>query len=206
MSCDEPELRPCPFCGDLQGCWHLDLALQNGGPDNWNRRPLEDALRAELDVLKRKFTEDGWAEAEGEKYVEGIFDAAPEWQARAEAAEARVRELEAQCAIEPGQESTYDVPASVAKVMWRFWFRMAKIQGKKVAELESHLPRTRDGVCVVPGMVVYCPYGHAVEKGPSLSPWVNCVVRDCDVIGDGAYHVADCTANPPGDAEVRDGE
>lgn len=140
---NEPELRPCPFCGDLQGCWHLDLSLQNGSPEQWNRRPLEDALRAELEA----------AELE----IQRLEQHCAAHRERAEAAEARVRELEAleaQCAIEPGQESTYDVPALVAKAMWRFWFRLAKIRGARIAELEAHFPRTADGVAVTPGMVL----------------------------------------------------
>jgi len=66
------ELKACPFCGSLsvrEGCdtpdakWHYvecddchatskaDLGV-SGAIENWNTRPLEDALRTELDACK----------------------------------------------------------------------------------------------------------------------------------------------------------
>ena len=67
-------LRPCPFCGrndrlifePLPGCTDVgNVACVCGasyttitqGVDDWNSRPIEDGLRAEIDRLKTALTE-----------------------------------------------------------------------------------------------------------------------------------------------------
>lgn len=50
-STDEFGLKPCPFCGKKQSEWSPDCACGNPALDSmtkgaWNRRPIEDALRA----------------------------------------------------------------------------------------------------------------------------------------------------------------
>ena len=63
------ELKPCPFCGSknlsyepkMIFCHCNDCGSESGGSgsietggyaDNWNSRPLEDTLRAEIEHLK----------------------------------------------------------------------------------------------------------------------------------------------------------
>jgi hypothetical protein len=73
-------LRPCPFCGNpavspspgiagLAGCKSNDCdgARSNGWMHTaaWNTRPVEDALRAEVDRLRAA--------------IEAAVDALPEW-------------------------------------------------------------------------------------------------------------------------------
>lgn len=67
------ELKPCPFCGHADGldhwektedweadlmwvsCSHCDMTISSNtgfGADTWNTRPIEDALRAEIETLE----------------------------------------------------------------------------------------------------------------------------------------------------------
>ena len=63
------DLKPCPFCGRKNIADYLSESGEiltycidcfedtNGHPDRfdvWNTRPIEDALRAELDDLKKR--------------------------------------------------------------------------------------------------------------------------------------------------------
>jgi len=60
------ELKPCPFCGgasrasevtdQLVGCGDGECAFSiwEYHPDAWNRRPVEDALRARVAELERR--------------------------------------------------------------------------------------------------------------------------------------------------------
>jgi uncharacterized small protein (DUF1192 family) len=57
------DLKPCPFCGgdSVHAFGRLEQVRCSNGdcllvdllsPEDWNRRPIEDALRAEVDRLK----------------------------------------------------------------------------------------------------------------------------------------------------------
>ena len=55
------ELKPCPFCGSTQLVDGQDMAqvmcyhcVCQGWRKDWNNRPIEDALRAEVAALKAK--------------------------------------------------------------------------------------------------------------------------------------------------------
>jgi hypothetical protein len=63
------ELKPCPFCGGNAHRWDLDHPdnVTCGGPlylgheiymtdEQWNNRPLEDALQAQLDDYKNRLS------------------------------------------------------------------------------------------------------------------------------------------------------
>ena len=56
-STEEFGLKPCPFCGKKQSEWSPDCACGNPALDSmtkgaWNRRPIEDALRARIAELE----------------------------------------------------------------------------------------------------------------------------------------------------------
>jgi len=50
-------LKPCPFCGTqpIGGCMMCNCIDEDGhvDPEVWNNRPIEDALRAEIEQLKK---------------------------------------------------------------------------------------------------------------------------------------------------------
>ncbi len=75
------EMKPCPFCGkpgktyladngetwvmcSYDGCWFQPSAGAPGlsvRESGWNNRPVEDALRAQLDALQAKWDAIPWA-------------------------------------------------------------------------------------------------------------------------------------------------
>ena len=74
-SVNEIELKPCPFCGSPakhnedkknEGYWYVDCTecdcnmLEEGwisADELWNRRPIEDALRAQVEALQEQLAE-----------------------------------------------------------------------------------------------------------------------------------------------------
>lgn len=77
----------------------------------------------------------------------------PEWENHMhhlqecyDSAAARIRELEAMIAIEPGPDGDQyrEASPSVARVMWRFWFRMVGISNKKRRDLEARLAEIQE--------------------------------------------------------------
>jgi len=69
------ELRPCPFCGGKGGniydtekhdpsCYFIKTAsmkVMYGTVEEWNKRPIEDALRKQLELAKRKLLDIDWS-------------------------------------------------------------------------------------------------------------------------------------------------
>lgn len=55
----EEKLKPCPFCGHvfgfLGGCVHmLAMSSEMSACENWNVRPFEDSLRAQLAAARKE--------------------------------------------------------------------------------------------------------------------------------------------------------
>lgn len=118
----ESDLKPCPFCGGqasyrpmndkyyrvycaLCGASQNTHETKDEEVESWNARPIEDALRAEVADLQHRLTlPDPVLEAEIEglhqdrrdfrEVIRGLREELTEARQRAEAAEARVRELE----------------------------------------------------------------------------------------------------------------
>lgn len=132
-------LKPCPCCaspgegysGATIGDWaccskeSCPLSIEWVKLVVWQSRPIEDALRAEVERLKEQL-EDAQQDNQDAEWLEGLH--VSEWKARTESAEARVAELE---------ESLSQLLTSSNDLKRALWERVQELEAQ-IAEMEAN--------------------------------------------------------------------